>query len=99
MMEHKHLKILIAALLAGGLVYFGMQYYQPNNIDDNVKIQDTTTANQSDKIKQMQDRLQKIKEKMKSLPEDKQEKLKQIKDRIKAKIEKMQANQSDGAAV
>ena len=130
-MEHKEIKIVIAALLAGGLVYFGMQYYHNKN-DDNVKIQDTTSGDtgtssgatkqekmkalkekmmamkgqqkgagkgdQSEKIKQMQDRLQKIEEKMKSLPADKQEKFKQVEEKIKAAIEKMQSKASSSTA-
>ena len=89
-MEHKEIKMVVAALLIGGLLYFGMQYYRNQN-HDNVKIQTTTeSTNQQDKLQSMRDRLTKIEGKMANLPTDKQEKFKQIQEKIKARMAKMQ---------
>ncbi len=101
MMEHKEMKMIAAALLAGGLVYFGMQYYQNKN-DDNVKIQDTTSGDTGTK-----------EEKMKALWKGKQragkgeggqkgagsgdqsEKIKQMQDRLEKIEEKMKSLPAD----
>ena len=57
MMEHKHLKMIAIALIAGGLLYFGMQYYRQNH--DDVKIQ---SGGMQQKMQQMKQQKQQQKQ-------------------------------------
>lgn len=96
-MEHKEIKMVVAALIAGGLLYFGMQH-NCNQNHDTVKIQTVEESQPANREEKMKQALIDIEEKMKNAPAQRQEKLQQIEEKIKARLEKIQERKTEEQA-